>query len=333
MKRVLVIRCGALGDLVYATSVIDALRYEFGEDVVIDFVATPGSGTLFKNDARINQVFPLKHKKLPLLLSPEKKKIIHHSKQKPYDILINFEYGKQFKSLLKNIVAKQKIGATFQDIKSLQVNRGEMIKQYLTPIISPTNLTKAYPTLVTLQDEDIRKKFELPQDYIVIAPSNSHIKRSGINYRAWPNEHWRILMKQLDPKVTLVIVGANGEEKFFKQFHPYPSNVVDLVGKNSISELATIVKNAQATICTDSAVGHISAAVNTPVFVLMGPNDTHTDSPYQTPYNQIIPISLHLHCSPCYKTEVMKQCKDNICMSGITPQQVIDSLKEQKIID
>ena len=28
-KRILIIRCGALGDLVYATSVIDALKKEF----------------------------------------------------------------------------------------------------------------------------------------------------------------------------------------------------------------------------------------------------------------------------------------------------------------
>jgi len=57
MKKILIIRCGALGDLVYATSVIDALKYEYGEDTIIDFVSTPGSGTLFDLDYRINKVF------------------------------------------------------------------------------------------------------------------------------------------------------------------------------------------------------------------------------------------------------------------------------------
>ena len=103
MKRILIIRCGALGDLVYATSVIDAMKFQFGDDTIIDFVSTPGTATLFKNDSRINKVFHLKHKKLPIWLSSQKREIIKASKENKYDILINFEYGKQFKSLIKSI--------------------------------------------------------------------------------------------------------------------------------------------------------------------------------------------------------------------------------------
>jgi len=54
--------------LVYATSVIDAMKKEYGDDTVIDFVCTPGSGKLFETDSRVNRVFPLKHKKIPLWL-------------------------------------------------------------------------------------------------------------------------------------------------------------------------------------------------------------------------------------------------------------------------
>ena len=75
-KRILIIRCGALGDLVYATSVIDALKSQFGDETIIDFVSTLGTGTLFNADSRVNQVFPLKHKKIPIWLSSQKKDII-----------------------------------------------------------------------------------------------------------------------------------------------------------------------------------------------------------------------------------------------------------------
>ena len=330
--RILIVRCGALGDLVYATSVIDALRYEYGEDTVIDFVTTPGSGTLFKEDKRIGTIFPLRHKKLPIFLSREKQHIVNHAKRNPYDILLNFEYGKQFQSLLQNICATKKIGATFQDITIEHINRAEMIKKYLLPVVSFNNIQKAYPRIATLDFKTIQKQYQLPNKYIVLAPSNSHIFRSGINYRAWPNQHWKTLMEQLSTKTSIVIVGAKGEEQFFQEFHPYPNNTIDLIGKNSVVELATVIQNAAATICTDSAIGHISAAVNTPVFVLMGPNDTTTDAPYTTPHNKVQPISLHLECSPCYKTEVMKRCKANICMQQITPQRVLESVLSANIL-
>jgi ADP-heptose:LPS heptosyltransferase len=328
MKKILIVRCGALGDLVYATSVIDALLLEYGNETLIDFVCTPSSGSLFKADHRINKIFPLKHKKVPILLSKEKKNIIKASKETPYDILINFEYGKQFQSLLHAVQAKKKIGATYEKIElSQNINRAEEIKNYLRSIISPEVLKNSFPKIITEDFTPLKEKFHLSSNYIVLSPSNSHIYRSGINYRAWENEKWKDLIRQLTKSVQIVIVGAKNEEKFFQNFMPYPENVIDLVGKNSVIELATILENAKATVCTDSAVGHISAAVNTPVFVLMGPNNPTTDAPYQTPYNAVYPISLGLECSPCYKTQTMKNCTDNICMKQITVSMVLNELR------
>ncbi|MBA1438453.1 MAG: glycosyltransferase family 9 protein [Epsilonproteobacteria bacterium] len=334
MKKVLVVRCGALGDLVYATSVIDALLMEYGKETIIDFVCTPGSGKLFRNDPRIDKVFNLKHKKIPLMLSLEKRKIVQYSKQNNYDLLINFEFGKQFKDLLTSIQAKEKIGAQFNTVESnSKINRGEAQKLLLKPKISQKNLQKAYPSVHTLTKEQIDKKFNLQQEYIVLSPSNSHVNCSGINHRAWDNYAWHNLINQLSKKIQLVIVGTKNEERFFDQLRPFPTNTLDLVGKNSIEELCSVVKYAKGVICTDSAVGHIAAAVNTPVFVLMGPNNPATDSPYQSPYNQVHIISANLDCSPCYKTEVMKQCKDNICMHQISVAMVMNELKSHLQLD
>ena len=63
IRKILIIRCGALGDLVYSTSVLDALIFEYGENIQIDFVSTPSSSKLFEYDKRVNKVFILKHKK------------------------------------------------------------------------------------------------------------------------------------------------------------------------------------------------------------------------------------------------------------------------------
>jgi ADP-heptose:LPS heptosyltransferase len=71
--RILVIRCGALGDLVYSTSIIEALKLEYGTSTIIDFVTTPGSGTLFKYDKRVNSVLPLRYKKFLFFLVVKKR--------------------------------------------------------------------------------------------------------------------------------------------------------------------------------------------------------------------------------------------------------------------
>ncbi len=335
VKRVLILRCGALGDLVYATSVIDALRTQYGEDIIIDFITTPGTAKLFEYDFRVNRVFELKHKKIPILLSAQKREIIRHSKKHPYDLLISLEFGKQFKSLIKNIHATHKTGMGLLEPTNIDhaSNRAEVTKTYYGDIIDEVILATSKPSLIGVSLSALTKKMTLPLNAIVIAPSNSHNQKQGINYRAWPNKHWRSLMQTLCEQTTVIIVGARGEDAFFDTLKPYPQhNIIDLVGQLSIGELITVVQNAKALICTDSATGHIAAAVDTPTFVLMGPNNPITDSPYQSDTNSVYPLSLELSCSPCYKTEAMKQCQDNICMSQISPEMMLQSLYANHII-
>jgi ADP-heptose:LPS heptosyltransferase len=331
VKRALILRCGALGDLVYATSIIDALRAQYGEKIIIDLITTPGSGKLFDNDPRIHQIFPLKHKKLPIWLNPQKRAIIKYSKAHPYDFFISLEFGKQFKSMIQAVHAKHKTGMGILKVHEIpNINRAEATKHYYSDVIDPPILLKAKPVLFGKSFAEFTSKISLPQRYIVIAPSNSHNQKKGLNYRAWPFEHWRSLIQSLSTNTPIVIVGARGEEAFFDQIKSYPENVIDLVGHLSISELITVVQHGYGLICTDSATGHIGAAVDTPTFVLMGPNNPITDSPYKSDTNSVHPISLALPCSPCYKTEVMKQCRENICMAQITPAMVIESLKSAK---
>ena len=328
MKRILVVRCGALGDLVYATSVIDALKMQFGEDTVVDFVCTPSSGTLFRDDPRVEKVFPLKHKKIPLLFSKEKKAIVEASKKEPYDILINFEYGKQFCSLLEHIVAKEKVGANLTKLKISPnaIHSVDIIKQMYKTVVSQDILLKSYPRVIGTANETVRKKYQLPNSFIIISPSNSHQKRNRLNYRAWENESWKTLIQEVAKRSNVVLIGGANEENFFSKLLPYPDGTIDLVGKTSISELIGVIDAADALVATDTGTAHLASALNTDVFALIGPTPADVTGPYKTPNNNVCIISANLECSPCYKTEVMKNCKENICMKQITPQMVLDAL-------
>lgn len=326
IKKILIIRCGALGDLVYSTSVLDALRLEYGEDIKIDFVSTPSSSKLFEYDKRVNKVFFLKHKKIPIFFSSQKKAIINESKKEPYDILINFEMGKQFKSLVKNIVAKKKVGWFSENINITKIHMVEICKEFYTSIVSKENLENSFPRLIGENFEKIQEKLSLPDEYIIISPSNSHNKKKGINYRAWTHENWKKFLTLVPKEIKIVVIGATGEEHFFEPLKPYDLNVIDLVGKITIPQMVTIIEKAKALVVTDTGTAHIASAMNTPVFCLIGPTPAIQTGPYKTPFNEITIISAEVECSPCYKTNVMKACKDNLCMKNISAELVLEKL-------
>jgi len=333
VKRVLILRCGALGDLVYATSAIDALRAQYGEDITIDLITTPGTAKLFEFDPRVNQTFHLKHKKLPIWLSPQKRAIIRASEQKPYDLFINFEMGKQFLSLSQAIVAKHKTGWFFSNPDFSNVTHMvDICKSFYAPVIASEILQNASPRIIGKSFSEVQSKLNLPEQFLVLSPSNSHNKKSRLNHRAWPQTHWKNLIALLPPELPVIMVGGKGEEAFFETIKPYPPQVIDLVGKTSISEMIAIIDHAKALIVTDTGTAHIASALNTPIFCLIGPTPADTTGPYQSKKNEVHIITLNLPCSPCYKTEVMKQCKENICMTQITPEMVLASLRSAKIV-
>ena len=334
MKRVLIVRCGALGDLVYATSVIDALKQEYGEDTLIDFVSTPSSATIFKKDPRINKIFPLKHKKIPLFLSSEKKNIIKASHKEPYDLLINFEHGKQFTSLLHAINAEKKIGPQLSKIEIPKeiTHMVDVIRYTFKEIVSDKVFQNSFPHLIGSNKDEMREKYKLSNAYIIISPSNSHQKRNRINYRAWEDDSWRELIEKVAQKKEVVIIGAPNEEEFFKKLKPYPNNVVDLVGKTPLPDLIGVIEAADGLVATDTGTAHMASAVNTKVFALIGPTPANVTGPYQSKYNKVHIISLDLECSPCYKTERMKQCKENICMKNISSNMVYKTMQKAAIV-
>lgn len=326
ITSVLIIRSGALGDLVYATSVLDALILQYGKEIQIDWVTTSVSGTLFKKDPRINKLFPLNHRKLPNILSREKRAIINHSKQHPYDLAINLETGKPFIKLLMDIQAEYKLGMPFTVPSPGKPHMVEIIKRTYADAISDEILEEASPRLIGSDLKEL-KEYDLPDNYLVLNPSNSHNARHKLNYRAWPKEHWIDLINKLDHH-NLVIVGGKGEEEYFKSMRPFPSHVLDLVGKSSLIDLIGIIANANAIITTDTGPAHIASAVNTDTHVLIGPTNVNLTGPYQTPHNKISILSANLTCAPCYNTEIMKACNDNRCMREISVESIIESLKK-----
>jgi len=332
MKRILVIRCGALGDLVYITSVIDALRYEYGNDTLIDFVTTPSTSKLFEQDLRVNKIYFLKHKKIPLWFSRQKKDIVKASKEIHYDLLINFEMGRQYKSLVENIVAKKRVGWFLENIVITKTHMVEICKELYASAVSSENLKKAYPRLYGTDFKEVQEALALPKKYIILSPSNSHHNKKRLNYRAWPHKNWKELLFLLPKDLSIVIIGAKGEEAFFEPLKPYCNNIIDLVGKIDIPTMISVIENAHALIVTDTGTAHIASAVNTPVFCLIGPTPAEQTGPYKTPHNHVEIISANLPCSPCYKTEIMKNCKQNSCMEETRAEYVMNRLFLAKIL-
>lgn len=74
----------------------------------------------------------------------------------------------------------------------------------------------------------------------------------------------------------------------------------------------------------------MAAALGTPLVVLWGPAILEQVAPLSS--STPIRIVRHpVYCAPCYNTALMKTCRRNICMEGITPEQVLGAIDELQL--
>lgn len=329
VKRILVVRAGALGDTVFCSSIIPALTHHFGDDVIIDWVAKKNIGGIFQNDPRIRHVFELKSRRTPLLANKAKMQVIAASFREPYDYAINLEIGDMFNTVMRLVRAHNKIGMPYTYFSTpAETHAVENLHIIYRSFLDEVDIRYAEPTLAGPNLEQVIEKFSLPDNYVVLVPANSHHdKSSSINHRAWPVSHWQNLMKLLDDNgVPNVIIGGKGEEAYFSGFGKLPQHTISLAGRTGFSELISVIQGAKCVITTDTGPSHIAAAVNTPVVALIGPTNPSRTGPYRTKNNKVLVLNAHLPCSPCYHTERLTHCQQNLCMEQIAPEQVLHAV-------
>lgn len=324
--RVLVIRAGQLGDTVCASSIIEPLRHRYGEEVRIDWVAKAGIGRIFSRDPRINNIFELSSRRAPLPFNPGKRNVVLQSWREPYDLLVNLELASMFDTMVRLTRARDKIGMPYRLFaEPAQTHAVENLHLIYESFLDPESLAWAQPKLIGTPEGELRARHGLARHYIVLVPSNSHHHLPPEkNYRNWPVEYWKQLIAALSRQERqVVIVGGKSEIGFFDLLKPYPDNVLDLAGKTDFPDLITVLAAADAVVSTDTGPAHIAGAVNTPVFMLIGPTNARRTAPYKTPRNSVHILSANLPCSPCYHTQRFQQCPKNQCMYDIAPERVV----------
>lgn len=331
IPRILIIRCGLLGDTIDSTVIVKPLVHHYGKDLMIDWVTKPNLHDLFTFDRRISPLF-IRFTNLPLLFNFDKFKIIFNSYFRPYDAVINLEVSSKFDSLVKFLKAKIKVGRPYKhiDVQYQDEHRVDHQLRILKSHFSNINTNNAYPYL-NGSDIDVKRKYNIHNRYIVMCPTNSHIgKKSHRGYRAWPIHNWKILIDKILKKTDLdiVVTGTSDELNFIDQLDLYNKRIHNLSGRTSIPNLVNIMKYGECTIATDSGSVHVAGASARKVIALHGPTPFKQTGPYGNGENLIIEANINLHCSPCYNTDVIKMCKLNKCMLYLTPDIVFNYIIE-----
>jgi heptosyltransferase-1 len=140
--------------------------------------------------------------------------------------------------------------------------------------------------------------------------------------KLWEDNKFAELGDRICRELGIDVILTGGEAGPLEKIKARMKTVaVNLGGRTTLRELASLYRNAALVITTDSGPMHIAAAVGTPVVALFGPTDPARTGPYGRGHRI---IRSGLSCSPCFR----KHCTPPRCMTEITVEDVFTAVKE-----
>ncbi len=165
-------------------------------------------------------------------------------------------------------------------------------------------------------------------DYMCI-----HVNASDLSVeRRWPYDNFIKLINKMIPesKTKIIFIGTKPEEPLVLEIINKISSdqLINLIGKVSIPQLAYLFKKAKVVVSNDSGPLHLAVAMNTPTISFFGPETPVLYGPKE-PIHKVFFKSLD--CSPCINVHDRKSVRCYFdrpkCMDAISVEEVYGELK------
>lgn len=328
-KRILVIEVNWLGDVLFSTPFIRAVR-DANPDGYIACLVHPRCAEILEGNPAINEIMIYDEEgchrgafsKLTLVLNLRRKRfdtvyILHRSFTKA---LIAYLTG-----------AKDRIGYPTKNREKLltdpieEPDAGVHKAEYFLNLAGEAALgvkERAYEFFV----KDADRKYI--KDYLSesgVADGDKIIALCpGGNWgpKRWPKENFAALSDMLARKYGLKVVITGGAKErglaeSIKGMMKYPAIVA--CGETNLKQLGAIFKRSCLVVANDTGSMHIAVAVGAKVIALFGPTSPEITGPYGRGIYRV--VKGRVECDvPCYDVT----CRDNRCMKAIAVDEVFN---------
>jgi heptosyltransferase II len=332
MKRALIIRVGAIGDVLMIAPAAKALH---DRGYIIDWVCGSVVSPLLAMYPWINRIeideralfHGAKLRQLAVTAALWKQLARHR-----YDICAILHADRRYKLLTLPVRARQRIMLSRHDRKSRFIPGRWLAEEYLRILgITPdgfheqsTTLLRPERTLLpSLPPTSARAR-------IAIVPGGAKNILRDDSLRRWPLENYAALAQSLLTNgCEVVLTGALDDAWTLPAFDSllasHPRALLNYIGRTSLPELLALYDSCDAVITHDTGSMHVAGISRAALLAIFGPTDPTWFLP-RRPNSKALWGGAHLACRPCYDGRDFADCTYNGCVRDITPAHVLREL-------
>lgn len=323
-SSILIIKPGAIGDLLQLTPVIRALHGKFPQATISVLLGSAVTATLFQHNPLVYETIIFEkrgaHRSLSSLV-----KLWRYLHGKRYDLVLNFQRS--------NVKSWFLASAAFPcRVLVYNKSRGRIVHAVVN------HLETLAPLGISLSDVDQRLELFLGDEngkyaqelfslngftgknVIAINPGASH----PVN--RWQVEKFASLADRLaeQSSVKVVIVGGKEDQPLAAEiFRSSRTKPLVLTGKTDLLQLGAILRKCAVLVSGDTGPMHMATAVGTRVVALFGAADPARTGPVGN--GHLVLQAGNVDCVPCRSRRCSRK-EQLICMENITVEEVFDAV-------
>ena len=340
MTSILIVRLSAIGDIVFASPLISALRRAY-PDAHIAWLVQPEGATLLSQHPDLDEVIvcPLRHWQRQLK-DGHYREVFNGIRTLRANLRVRqFDLALDLQGLLKSGLltwlsgARERIGLGSREgsqrLMTRVLPRGGDSKRigseylYLAETLGlPTDdfaMAVHYGEAQLAFAAETMRRLQLTGGFAVLCPFTTRPQKH------WFEERWAQLATSIHSQLGLtpVLLGGPADREAGQRIATQSeTRLVDLTGQTSLTEAAALIDRAHLLVAVDTGLGHMGIAMNTPSLLLFG-----STCPYLETTRANARVLYHRHpCSPCKRRPTCEGRFD--CMRELQVGEVIAAARE-----
>ncbi len=327
MKKILVIRLSAIGDLILTSAPLLNLKISFPE-AKIYLLTRRDLVDLAKNFDGVDEVLELP----PQASFRQLFRMAEYLDQEQFDTVIDLHGSLRSFYLGMHISAPNKVCYPKRRWERLSAVHFKKINPSPPHTIDLYNVAvkrsggKIFATRPVLNLHRLNRpsfKFENNRPVIAIAPGASY------QTKQWPRERFVTIIKECTCELNgnIVLLLTNHDKEILNNLSDIPTDRIKSFIGTDLIDLIPVIAGSKVMLSNDSAMMHLSSAVGTPVIGLFGP--THPTLGFSPRGMDDAIMQVDEPCRPC-SLHGRRKCfrEAQYCFERIAPLDVLQKMAE-----
>ena len=348
--QILLIRLRLIGDVVFTTPAIGAIRRRFPGARITYLVEAPGAPVVHHHSG-IDEIIVLDRPRGLARLRYDVA-IARRLRAGRFDLVIDFHGGPRSGLLTWATRAPQRIGYDLPGRAWCYTTRLPWTRSLVPPRHSVLNQWALLEPLGIDPPDRARDPVSMPLDPAAVRRVDERLILAGVArsarlivlhvsagnpFRRWPAESFASAAATLalaDPSRRIIITSGPSESAAAeavatraRQLQPAAAARIVRTGEFDLAELRALVDRAALYIGGDSGPLHIAATTATPIVALFGPTLPDRSMPWRDPAIGAIAVDGgDLPCRPCHQHRCVPG--DFRCLTAISPTMVVAAAEQ-----